>query len=1008
MKKYKIKIWIFILSIIQITVAFAQSNTFVPNSNNAYFFTPQNVGFATPQTAEFTKYGNVNVNYNRGLLDFEIPLYEYKDNDFDIPISLKYVSEGFKPSKRPSLVGYNWILNVGGVITRQVNGSPDDVTGKSASTASSQDYMPDGYLVGARKGNSNYTEDQRWQLKMDIDNTSGNPYIRGDFKQDFLYDVFYFNFGTHSGSFIITDATTATLLTGKGYKISISGLTTQNYSTTSAPQASTIVITTPDGYEYSFGGDTQYLEYYIPNNPDKIWKKPVSIISWYLKSIKAPNQRTVNFSYTSKEQVSKYDYYVLNTTSQSSTSACLGVTYPNNSSIDTAMISIKDRVFVPMLDKIAIDKSTIEFSRNQYNTSFYSSESTYDLYYLQSISIKYNAQAVKNMSLFYKPKDRYFFLDSLALNTQNTNNKEVYKFDYNLTSTLPDPQTISTDHWGFWNGGNSLRENTLTYLNNISVRKAVNTSFFDTGLLKKITYPTGGRTEIEYEYNRYQSYKERDPSTIHLVDKTSTTTIAFGGARIKTIRDFDPVSNKVVNERTYQYKKKNASNESGIIGLVPIYSSTDKLTTNENVFIAQQNKYCLKTTLHEYSTTSSITRSSEKNYAEFPIEYSDVIENFSDGSYICYNYSSLIDTPDDESVNLSFLDYYFTPAYIVSRLLTGSSLYEKFGLFKVNDMSVFRGKLLSKITYSATNDIVRNETYKYNITEAKNAYKITVTSNPTGRIANKIFTTPCRVIQQNITDKNNVLEQTSYQYNDYNLISNSILSRSDGKTQTTKFVYPFEITQGSDLTVMQNMTAKNNLSNYVEKVVYLGSNQVIDGEYRKYSETKANSGIFKPERIDLLPKTAITLNSQSGYYQPEINYKYDSYGNIQESKSARSNETTTYLWSYSYQYPVAEIKNATLVEVNAVMNKVFGVADAEALAVLVTPNETKLKDGSLQDALPNALVTTYTYKPLVGILSITDPHKVTTYYDYDTVNRLKTVKDNKSQSVKGYDYHYKN
>jgi len=1005
MEKYRIKIWIFILSIIQTTVVFAQSNTFVPNSNNAYFFTPQNVGFATPQTAEFTKYGNVNINYYNGLLDIEIPLYEYKDNDFDIPVSLKYVSEGFKPSKRPSLVGYNWILNVGGVITRQVNGSPDDVTGKSASTANNQDYLPDGYLAGARKGNSNYSEDKRWQLQMDV-TTSGNPYVHGDFKQDFLYDVFYFSFGTHSGSFIITDSTTATLLTGKGYKISISGLTTQSYSTTSAPQASTIVITTPDGFEYSFGGDTQYLEYYIPNNPDKVWKKPVSIVSWYLKSIKAPNQRTVNFYYTSKEQVSKYDYYVLNTTYNSSTSDC-NLFYPNYSSYDTAMISIKDRVFVPLLDTIAIDKSTIEFSRNQYNTSFYSSEPTNDLYYLQSISIKYNAQAVKNMSLFYKPKERYFFLDSLALNTQNTNNKQGYKFDYNLTSTLPDPQTISTDHWGFWNGGYSLRENTATYLANISARKAVNTSFYDTGLLKKITYPTGGKTEIEYEYNRYQSYKERDPLTIHLLDKTSTTTISFGGARIKTISDFDPVSNKVVNERTFQYKKKNASNESGIIGLIPIYSSSDEIQTSENDFNIQQNKYCSKTTFHEYSTISSITRSSEKNYAEFPIEYSDVIENFSDGSFICYNYSSLVDTPDDESVNLSFLDYSFTPARIISRSLLGSLLYEKFGLFKVNDMSAFRGKLLSKTTYSATNEIVSKETYTYNITEAKNACKITVTSTPTGRIANKIFTTPCRVIQQNITDKNNVVEQTSYQYNDYNLISNTIFSRSDAKTQTVKFVYPFDITQGSDLTVMQKMTAKNLLSDYLEKVVYLGSNQVIDGEYRKYSETKTNSGIFKPERIDLLPKTSITLNSQSSYYQPEIYYKYDSYGNIQESKSARDNITTTYLRSYGYRYPVAEIKNATLAEVNAVMNTVFGVTDAEALAVSLTPLETKLVDGSLQKALPNAQVTTYTYKPLVGMLTMTDPHCVVTKYEYDSSGRLSKV-TKADKGIESNNYHYSN
>ena len=72
------------------------------------------------------------------------------------------------------------------------------------------------------------------------------------------------------------------------------------------------------------------------------------------------------------------------------------------------------------------------------------------------------------------------------------------------------------------------------------------------------------------------------------------------------------------------------------------------------------------------------------------------------------------------------------------------------------------------------------------------------------------------------------------------------------------------------------------------------------------------------------------------------------------------------------------------------------------------PNETKLRDGSLQNALPNALVTTYTYKPLDGVTSVTDPRKVTTYYEYDLFGRLETVKDHINQNIEGYEYRYKN
>ena len=66
-----------------------------------------------------------------------------------------------------------------------------------------------------------------------------------------------------------------------------------------------------------------------------------------------------------------------------------------------------------------------------------------------------------------------------------------------------------------------------------------------------------------------------------------------------------------------------------------------------------------------------------------------------------------------------------------------------------------------------------------------------------------------------------------------------------------------------------------------------------------------------------------------------------------------------------------------------------------------------MKDGNLQDALPNALITTYTYKPLVGIATMTDPRKVKTEYDYDTFGRLKKVTQ-AGKEIEWYDYRYKN
>ena len=57
--------------------------------------------------------------------------------------------------------------------------------------------------------------------------------------------------------------------------------------------------------------------------------------------------------------------------------------------------------------------------------------------------------------------------------------------------------------------------------------------------------------------------------------------------------------------------------------------------------------------------------------------------------------------------------------------------------------------------------------------------------------------------------------------------------------------------------------------------------------------------------------------------------------------------------------------------------------------------------------ISDAHVTTYTYKPMVGITSVTDPSGRRKTYDYDTSGRLITVKDESGNIIERYDYRYK-
>lgn len=117
-------------------------------------------------------------------------------------------------------------------------------------------------------------------------------------------------------------------------------------------------------------------------------------------------------------------------------------------------------------------------------------------------------------------------------------------------------------------------------------------------------------------------------------------------------------------------------------------------------------------------------------------------------------------------------------------------------------------------------------------------------------------------------------------------------------------------------------------------------------------------------------------------------------------------EKVVCLWSYSGEYPIAEIKNATMDDVLKALGREQGdLAYFTTLAQQTAPNMAPIN--SLRAKLPDAQVWTYTYKPLVGMLTATDPGGKTTYYDYDAFGRLTGMRDNDGNAIQSFDYHYK-
>jgi YD repeat-containing protein len=230
-----------------------------------------------------------------------------------------------------------------------------------------------------------------------------------------------------------------------------------------------------------------------------------------------------------------------------------------------------------------------------------------------------------------------------------------------------------------------------------------------------------------------------------------------------------------------------------------------------------------------------------------------------------------------------------------------------------------------------------------------------------------------------------------FEYDQTNLLVCKTMQYSSNQKKIEEITtYPTTCTDGFAVKMKQY----NLLNNPIEKLYYV--NDVLKLKNKTFYSDKFYNNLMLPEYI--------TFKQETNEEKVDIEYiEYDEKGNLRCFKG-KDNINYCYIWSYNRQLPIAEIKNATYSQINAIV----GESNLRSLASSNNPDMTKLN--VLKD-ISNILFTTYTYKPLVGMTSMTDPRGVTTYYDYDNFNRLKEtyiIENGTKKILQKYDYHYKN
>lgn len=475
-----------------------------------------------------------------------------------------------------------------------------------------------------------------------------------------------------------------------------------------------------------------------------------------------------------------------------------------------------------------------------------------------------------------------------------------------------------------------------------------------------------------------------------------------GGLRIKTVVGYDE-NNTVVSSKKYSYIDE-SGNSSGNL-LIPLRNFDMK-----NIRLGRCDRLLDPVTHADLNKSNGIT-SYTTAHTLFGSSYVS-LSGYSTGNNV--GYSRVVTEAYDMNAgtNGKEISYYNnTP---------GVLYFDKIPFF--SDASI--GSLSKKVILNAKGDTLLIEKNNYGIlpgsetAEVLNVYAESNYEGPTdccydfvnvlsyvGRY--KIFTYPTRNYWSTLNNKETthyfpngkVKETVDYTYNANNFsMSSSKTDASDGFRYT-------DITYTCDYPndpVLNAMVQKNQINLPVVKSEYKNSSNqqktIID-----YSLW--NNSFYAPSKVS----SKVGANPVD---ERVIFDKYDIYGNVTEAHSSDGIKES-YYYAYNNSLPIVKGVNIDSETLNSAVQQALsstGYSTIENLLVNISilPNSAWTTfNNNIRNNSSGSLITTYTYDPVFGMTSMTDPRGVTTVYNYDSFNRLMNIKNHDGNLLKTYNYHYK-